>query len=171
VETPSDYGWPNTDDQDVAFTQAMLTWLASNYCVDQTRLFSTGMSYGGYMSNTLGCEMPDVFRAIGVMSGGLVTGSGSACAPHPIAAWFTHGDSDPNVPIAEDVVARDLYLANNGCSTTDTQQVVLDSGTTCTVYGVCSAGDYPVVWCPVINGDHRVQPWAGAEIAKFFARF
>jgi polyhydroxybutyrate depolymerase len=164
-------GWPNTDDQDVAFTKAMLTWLGSNYCVDPARIFSTGMSFGGYMSNTLGCEMPDIFRAIGVMSGGFVAENGSGCVAHPIAAWFTHGDSDTTVPIAEDVVARDLYLSNNGCSTTETQTVVLNSDTTCTVYSACSAGNYPVVWCPVVGGGHVTQPWAGAEIAKFFASF
>jgi polyhydroxybutyrate depolymerase len=51
----------------------MVTWATTNYCIDRSRIFSVGMSYGGIMSNTLGCEMGDVFRALAPMSGSGVT--------------------------------------------------------------------------------------------------
>ena len=178
TDSGTDYGWANTNDQDVNFTKAMLAWLESNYCVDQNRLFSTGMSYGGMMSDTLGCEMSDVFRALGVMSGSLGFCNGSTCytptcpTSHPIAAWFTHGDADTTVPIAGDQNARDHFIKNNGCDTTNTQTVAMSDGiTTCTIYNVCTAGNYPVVWCPVPGEGHTIPTWAGAEIAKFFLQF
>ena len=31
-------GWPNTNGQDVAFTQAMVAWLESNFCLDEARI-------------------------------------------------------------------------------------------------------------------------------------
>jgi len=58
--------------------------MESSFCVDTTRIFSTGMSYGGMMSDTVACQLPDVFRAIGVMSGSLGFGSYvPTCANHP----------------------------------------------------------------------------------------
>jgi poly(3-hydroxybutyrate) depolymerase len=177
-DSGTSYGWANTNDQDVNFTKAMLAWLESNYCVDQSRLFSTGMSYGGMMSDTLGCEMSDVFRALGVMSGSLGFCNGTNCytptcsSTRPIAAWFTHGDADTTVPIAGDQNARDHFIKINGCDTTNTQTVAMSDGiTTCTKYSVCSSGPYPVVWCPVPGEGHTIPSWAGAEIAKFFLQF
>lgn len=52
-----------------------------------------------------------------------------------------------------------------------TEQVVLNSTTTCTIYKECTAGNYPVVWCPVIGGGHTIPGFSGSEIAKFFAQF
>ncbi len=177
-DSGTQYGWANTGDRDVNFTKAMLAWLESNYCVDQNRLFSTGMSYGGMMSDTLGCEMSDVFRALGVMSGSLGFCNGTTCytptcpTSHPIAAWFTHGDADNTVPITGDQNARDHFIKNNGCDTTNTQTVAMSDGiTTCTIYNVCTAGNYPVVWCPVPGEGHTIPTWAGSEIAKFFLQF
>jgi polyhydroxybutyrate depolymerase len=181
-DSGTDYGWPNTNGQDVNFTKAMLTWLEQNYCIDTSRIFSTGMSYGGIMSNTLGCQMPDVFRAIGVMSGSLFTYGQPSCMNLPIAAWFTHGDADTVVQMSGDITARDLFISHNGCSTTNTTTVTLtdsravtDAGTpvttVCTIYNECTAGNYPVVWCPVPGEGHAIPSWAGSEIAKFFLQF
>jgi len=177
-DSGTSYGWANTSDQDVNFTKSMLTWLESNYCVDQSRLFSTGMSYGGMMSDTLGCEMSDVFRALGVMSGSLGFCNGTNCytptcpSSHPIAAWFTHGDADTTVPIAGDQNARDHFIKINGCDTANAQTVAMSDGiTTCTSYSACTSGPYPVVWCPVPGEGHTIPSWAGSEIAKFFLQF
>jgi hypothetical protein len=42
---------------------------------------------------------------------------------------------------------------------------------TCTVYDACTAGNYPVVWCPVVGEGHAIPSFAAAEIAKFFIQF
>jgi len=170
-DSGTDYGWPNTNGRDVNFTKAMLDWFETNFCIDKNRIFSAGMSYGGMMSNTLGCQMPDVFRAIGVMSGALF-GRTNTCSTHPIAAWFTHGDADTTVDISGDVTARDMFLQHNGCDTSNTETVAMSDGkTTCTVYKNCTAGNFPVVWCPVPGEGHAIPNWAGAQISQFFTQF
>jgi polyhydroxybutyrate depolymerase len=167
----TDYGWGNTNGQDVNFTKAMIDWLESNYCIDKNRLYSTGFSYGGIMSLTLACQMADVFRAIGVMSGTMFGGA-SSCQKNPIPAWFTHGDADPTLNISGGVSARDALIKRNGCDATNTQTAAMSDGiTTCTIYNVCTAGNYPVVWCPVPGESHQIPSFAGAEIAKFFLQF
>jgi poly(3-hydroxybutyrate) depolymerase len=166
----TDYVWNNNSGEDVALAKAMVTALETNYCVDQSRIFAAGMSYGGVMSVFLGCEAPDIFRALGIIAGGTMRSTAN-CMKHPIAAWFTHGDADGTVPIATGITARDLFIQDNGCDTTNTQSVVLDSKTTCTVYNNCTAGNYPVVWCPVVGGTHTIPSFSAAEIIKFFKQF
>jgi poly(3-hydroxybutyrate) depolymerase len=163
----TDYGWPNTNGQDLDFAKAMVSSLESSYCVDESRIFSAGMSYGSEMSEMLGCEAPDIFRAIGVMSGALFTAT-HPCQNHPVGAWITHGTADTSIDISNDEIARDQFIRVNGCDTTNTQQIALDANTTCTIYNVCSTGEYPVVWCPVQGEGHAIPSWAGSQIAKFF---
>src|SRR5262249_46176155 len=102
-------GFPNTNDQDIAFTRAMGSSFAGNFCVDKARLFSTGFSYGGMMSHTIACEMPDVFRAVGIMSGILI-GRAQSCLNHGIAAWITHGEADTTLAYATGVTAKDRVV-------------------------------------------------------------
>jgi poly(3-hydroxybutyrate) depolymerase len=168
LSTPGDAttsGWPNTNGGDVAFAKAMIAWVEANFCVDPARILSTGMSYGGIMSDTLGCQMPDVFRAVGVMSGALYN-FGTACKSHPIAAWITHGDADTTVDISGDETARDQFLADNHCGTTTTAV----TPSPCVSYSGCDSG-YPVVWCEVAGEGHTIPSFAASGIANFFAQF
>ena len=164
----TDYAWANTGGEDVAFSRAMVARIESGLCVDETRVFATGISYGGAMANVLGCEAPDVFRAIGVMSGWLYLANGQKCRPGAVRAWITHGTADTAANISGDETARDQFLEENGCDAAHTRSVRLDENTVCTVYDACATVGEPVVWCPVVGGDHVIQSWAGAAIASFF---
>ena len=160
-------GWPNTNGGDIAFLKAMLSWTESKLCVDTSRIMSTGFSYGGIMSDAIGCQMPDVFRAVAVMSGALFQfGGSSACKSHGIAAWFTHGTADPTVDISGDETARDQFLADNHCGTTTTAV----TPSPCVSYDGCDDG-YPVVWCPVEGEGHMIPSFAAGAIAAFFGQF
>jgi poly(3-hydroxybutyrate) depolymerase len=162
---PGQTGWPNTNDQDIAFTRAMVSWFESSFCVDESRLMSTGFSYGGIMSHTIACEMPDVFRAVGIMSGAFFA-FGSSCVSHDIAAWITHGDADTTVPFSNGVSARDRIVALDHCGST-THAV---DPAPCVQYDGCDSG-YPVVWCPVAGEGHAIPSFGASAIATFFAQF
>lgn len=159
-------GWPNTNGEDIAFARAMVTWFESNFCVDEARLMSTGFSYGAIMSHTIACQMPDVFRAVGLMSGASFGGFGTTCVNHDIAAWMTHGDADTTVPFASGESARDRIVALNHCGAT-THPV---DPAPCVQYDGCDTG-YPVVWCPVAGEGHAIPTFAAAAIAGFFTQF
>jgi polyhydroxybutyrate depolymerase len=159
-------GWPNTGGQDIAFVRAMLDWLKSSYCIDEERIFSVGMSYGGIMSNTIGCQLGDVFRAIAPMSGsGPGFGSRAPTCVGQIAAWLSHGNQDTVVQFSSGVRSRDLWVAANHCQTTTTPA----GPETCVAYEGCDAG-YPVHWCE-FDGGHTVPSFASEGIWNFFSQF
>jgi polyhydroxybutyrate depolymerase len=158
-------GWPNTNGRDVAFIKQLVDWANTNYCVDRARIFSVGMSYGGIMSNTLGCQMGDVFRAIAPMSGsGPLTFGKSQCVGQ-VAAWMSHGNMDDVVPFSSGQMSRDHWVMNNHC-----QQTTMPEGSNgCVAYQGCDPG-YPVVWCE-FSGGHTVPAFSGDEIWTFLSQF
>jgi polyhydroxybutyrate depolymerase len=159
-------GWPNRNDQDIAFTRAMLKWLQSNYCIDDKHIFSVGMSYGGIMSDTVGCEMGDVVRAIAPMSGeGPATYPGSKPCVGEVAVWSSHGNQDTTVPFSAGQASRDHWVAANHCGS---QTSAVGPGT-CVEYQGCDQG-YPVDWCE-FDGGHTIPSFAAQGIWSFLSRF
>jgi poly(3-hydroxybutyrate) depolymerase len=168
-----DYG-PNGID--VAFFDALLSLVASSYCIDRNRVFSTGLSAGAYFTNLLGCCRGDVLRAIAPVAGGLPPLD--TCAGH-VGAWVAHAANDGLVDFTTGGVAtRDFWASRNGCSTT--LAPVVTSPSECVEYQGCLP-DLPVVWCVHTEGhawpsmancyDGGVCFDAGPAVWAFFARF
>jgi len=142
----------------------LLTQISDDACVDLNRIFSTGHSFGGFISNALACYRGDQIRAIGEVAGGP---SYWPCGSNiEVAAWLAHDPGDVVVPFATGIEARDQHLARNGCSST-TSAV---SPAPCVSYDGCAAG-LPVVWCEHTNGGGSGHNWpgfAGSAIWDFF---
>lgn len=147
------------DVSDLAFFDVMVADISKSYCVDSKRIFAAGHSYGGFMTNAVGCGRGEVVRAIAPVSGGL---SPTACKT-PVAAWIAHGDKDRTVPQTQGIAARDQWLKLNQCSTSTTP-VPPDQ---CVSYDGCSAG-HPVVWCS-FSGAHFPPSFTSQGIWDFFA--
>ena len=156
-------GWPDRNGVDMAFARQLLDWVKANLCVDTSRIFSTGWSYGGMFSNKLGCQLPDVFRAIAPMSASL--GGTGSCVKHNIAFWGAHGDMDATVSLASGIAARDYFLTLNHCTMTSAPT----TPSPCIEYSGCDTG-YPVHWCQFAGG-HTTASFAAAGIWPFFFQF
>ncbi len=148
------------DVSDLAFFDAMRTEISAAYCVDSSRIFAAGHSYGGFMTNLVGCARGDVVRAIAPVSGGLAVGAG-ACKG-PVAAWIAHGDADRTVPTAQGEAARDHWIKENQCASTSAPAAPAP----CVTYDGCSAG-HPVTWCSPPGG-HSPPSFATRAIWDFF---
>jgi poly(3-hydroxybutyrate) depolymerase len=169
-------GWGNTNGQDLIFTDSILSQVKNNFCIDTTRIFACGFSYGGGMSYAIACDRAPVFRAVGVFSGAQL--SGCVDGTKPIAYYASHGLSDPTCKIDGGRTLRDHFVKINGCTAQTPPEPTVGSGThLCTTYTGCSNG-HPVRWC-AFDGVHDPSPkdkgqsvtWNGQEVWNFFTQF
>jgi len=169
-----DAGWANTNNRDLDFTDSILAQVKNNFCIDTTRIFACGFSYGGAMSYALACSRAPVFRAVGVYAGGAM--SGGPDDKLPIAYYASHGIADGG--IASGRTARDHFVTVNGCTPQTAPEPTSGSGThICTKYSGCSSG-HPVEWC-AFDGGHDPSPkdknqtstWNAPETWAFFTQF
>jgi polyhydroxybutyrate depolymerase len=154
--------WTNQNGRDVAYVDAMLARFESQLCVDQSRIFAAGFSYGAIMTIAIGCNDSAKFRAVAAMSGEIMNGCPDT---RPLPYWSSHGMSDPTINISLGEASRDSFLQRNHCST----QTVPISPSGCVSYQGCDPG-YPVVWCP-FAGVHEPPPFAGSAIWAFLSQF
>ncbi len=169
-------GWPNTGDEDVAFTDAILAQVEAELCVDTSRIFATGWSWGAAMSYALACERAGVFRGVAIYSAGEVT-SHAGCE-QPIAYWAAHGVSDNVLGIDGGRAMRDRFVSANGCTVQTPPEPPAGAGThICTAYDGCSVG-HPVTWC-AFDGGHMWNPidagqartWTSSQVWSFITGF
>jgi poly(3-hydroxybutyrate) depolymerase len=154
-------GWDlSANGDDVQLFDAIYAELQQSHCVDNARVFSTGHSFGGYFTNTLGCARGNVLRAIAPVAGG---GPFAASCQGAVAAWITHGAADTTVVLAQGQGSRDHWLAENGCA--NTSAAVAPSP--CVAYDGCTAG-HALHWCEHPGG-HMWPSIAAAGIWNFFA--
>jgi polyhydroxybutyrate depolymerase len=82
---------------DVGFARAVVADIAKHMCIDPKRVFSTGMSNGGFLSHRIGCEAADMFAAIGPVAGVLGIPPADCKPPRPVPVIHFHGTADPIV--------------------------------------------------------------------------
>jgi polyhydroxybutyrate depolymerase len=152
-------GWDlAADGVDMKFFDALLASISKEYCVDQARVFSTGYSFGGMMSNSLACSRGSKLRAFAPMAGAFFDGTKSCATPVP--AWIAHATNDNVVSYSSGQAARDIWLKTNGCGTT----TMPASPSPCVAYQ-CSRA--PLHWC--VHGDGHVWPkFASKGVWEFF---
>jgi poly(3-hydroxybutyrate) depolymerase len=170
--------WSKTD---VDFTDAILAELEGDLCIDKTRLFATGFSFGGAMSIAIACTRADVFRGVAFFSGADLTGSCPATLTKPIAYYASQasGDSSGTPLPTSGKVKQAEFAAVNGCTPEPNALNFPAAGQphTCTIYKNCSAG-HPTVYC-IFNGGHGWEPvdpgqttsWDAPEAWKFITQF
>jgi polyhydroxybutyrate depolymerase len=113
---------PDSDPDDVGFLLALIDSVSANWSVDPDRVYSTGMSNGGYMSYRLACEAADRLAAIASVTGSMTTGILAACSPsRAVPVMQIHGTEDATVPYGGSPVSAsmdqvvDFWVANNDC--------------------------------------------------------
>ncbi len=180
---------------DLGFITDLLDSISANYSIDPERVYSTGMSNGGFMSYDLACFRSERFAAIASVTGTMLDSRLISCnAVHPTPVMQIHGTADPTVNFLggsglvaiEDLVTH--WVDFNNCNPTPEYTQLPDINTTdgCTAeHFVYLNGDLgsTVEFLKVIGGGHT---WPGSpfvigvtnqdfnackEIWRFFSQY
>ena len=155
---------------DKIFLMNLLDSLEATYNIDPTRVYSTGYSEGGFMSQDLACQFSTHFAAVASVCGGMVQSHFNSCNPkHPTPFMEIHGTTDPIITyigiggaqtcLPTDTVIK--YWVNfNNCNTPATLTNLPDINILdlCTVehYVYTSANpEGTVELYKIINGGHQ----------------
>ncbi len=147
---------------DVGFVKAMLDKLEADRCVDAARIYSTGMSNGGFMSHRLACELSDRIAAVAPVAGvnGMVT-----CNPtRPVPVMHFHGTMDMLVPYGgmpsygfppvDQMIGA--WATRDAC-TDQPKETFMKGDATCMGRSACGDGA-EVILCTIDGGGHT---WPG----------
>ena len=87
----------NVDDVD--FIKTIIEIISDQHSIDQNRIYSTGMSNGGFMSYHLACKLSHKIAAIASVTGSMSKQTLDSCNPnHPTSVLQIHGLLDFVVP-------------------------------------------------------------------------
>jgi len=174
---------------DIGFLNSLYSYIVSNYNINLDKVYSAGMSNGGYMSYYLACNMSDKIAAIASVTGAMGPYTQLTCNPmHPTPVLEIHGTEDTivsfNAMIPGILYWRDYNNCNLIADTTIIQDLVLGDFSTVKhiVYNNGANGVTSELF-KVIGGEHT---WPGSsfsigitnydidasvEIWKFFSRY
>ena len=97
---------------DLHFVSKLLDQLEATQCIDQSRIYATGLSQGAFMTSAVACAMSDRFAAVAPVAGVQFPAPCPTTRPVPILAF--HGTADPilhfNGGIGRRVLANDLQV-------------------------------------------------------------
>ena len=84
-----------SDDDDVKFSREMIKAVQEIACIDPQRIYATGFSMGGGMSNHVACFMSDVYAAVAPAGMDLNKDNSKICSPErPISIIMFRGTND-----------------------------------------------------------------------------
>ena len=98
---------------DLVLMDSLLAQYSSELCIDQKRIFATGHSFGGCMSNALGCFRGVTFRAIAPVAG--CSGTRATGCSGRIATLQIHSPKDTSTQYSGAIGACTRYLRANTC--------------------------------------------------------
>lgn len=180
---------------DMGFLSALLDTIITHYNINTNRIYSTGMSNGGYMSHMLACSMGNRITAIASVTGTMTTSMKDNCMPsHPVPVMQIHGTADAVVPytgsgvsLPIDTVVKYWVNANHcnsipvftavpdiapadGCTAGHYLYTGGDYGSTVELYKITGGGH---TWpgAPVIIGVTNMDINASKEIWRFFSQY
>ena len=168
-------GWGGSTIDDLGFVSALLDSISADYNINPDRVYSTGMSNGGFMSYHLACQLSDKIAAIASVTGSMSPVTYNACNPkHPTPILEIHGTADGTVAysgasFSEPIIdVLDYWVNFNNSNTTPTVISVPDINTSdgSTVdHMIYYGGDNNVTveHLKITGGAHT---WAGTAFAS-----
>jgi polyhydroxybutyrate depolymerase len=162
----------------IQFVKDVIAQMKTEYCIDEGRIFVSGVSSGGQMTHHLSCQLGEELWAAAPIAGYLEMASRTDCKGSP-AQVVIHGVKDG---LAKAQAARDLAAMRNGCPTPPDNKALEDKINAafaakqkmfgCVDYVGCTKN--PVRYClhsePLYAGNTHGWPDTGGQmVADFLA--
>jgi polyhydroxybutyrate depolymerase len=152
---------------DVSYISALIDSVMINYNINPERIYCTGFSDGGFMTNRLACELNDRIAAFASVGGTRATAID--CNPdRGIPVFHIHGNADPVVGYDGNNLFGSPFLAslfisvdelindwtNDNTCIADIAAISIGNNTEAYYYAACD--DASEVWLYKVNGgDHE----------------
>lgn len=95
---------------DVQFISQLIDTVKTKYQIENSNIFVTGISNGGFMCFRLACDMLDKIKAIAVVAASMTIEQINYCCPSsPVPVMIIFGDQDPLVPFEGGDVGFKLF--------------------------------------------------------------
>lgn len=172
---------------DVGFAVKLVKYLQREYGFSKHNVFAAGNSNGGAMGYMLAYKAPDVFAAIGSVSGHIMEYMYKRLTPTPIPIMEVHGRKDPLArwngdPFNNDLRGADiaipcvtsLWISANRCTHKETEVLPQRRNKVIAHRYVGGVNGNQVWLYEIVEGKHS---WAekdldtAAEIWKFFSMY
>lgn len=157
---------------DLGFLDALIDRVYIDYQIDLARVYCTGFSNGGYMSQRLACELSDRITAIASVAGSVVYEQLDNCTPdRAVPNLQIHGTNDgvvayEGVPMFAPSITEltEFWVDYNNCSveadTIDLPNIDLTDSSTVKRLEYNDGDEGAKVWLYIVeNGEHS---WPGA---------
>ena len=135
-------GWTSKSTvKDIEFIDTIIGLIKDKIQIDETRIYSSGMSNGGYMSYHLACNLGEKIAAIASVTGSMTYDTYDNCSPsHPTPVLQIHGLLDYVVPYngnsgsksIPDVI--DYWVNYNSCNLEANRLIKYSNNTDLIVY-------------------------------------
>ena len=143
-------GWTSqSTTDDIDYIDSIIDYLDGNYRVNLNRIYSTGMSNGGFMSYVLACQLSHRIAGIASVTGSMTNQTFDECdAKHPMPVMQIHGAKDNTVPYEGNDNMKpidgvmEFWTNYNACNVTPSETIIEDNdgdglGGTLSVYNGC----------------------------------
>ncbi len=168
--------WRRNDDKDHVYFDELLAHLKVELCIDESRVFSIGWSFGAMFTNALAQTHQDVLRGVAVFS----TADFNIYFPEntgePLAYMGVHGIYDDLTPYDSGQRSKQRFVDNNGCTGPNPPPENTGQGTHVTTdFEGC--GNFPVRWATFAGGhiwnaaDPGQPTWVPGEVWEFITQF
>ena len=102
------------DDTDIDFIVSLLNQLEEDYNIESNRIYSTGMSMGGFFSFSLACRLSDRIAAVASVTGSMYQPAINNCSPvKPMPILQIHGTEDVIVQYSSVAGLLDFWTSHN----------------------------------------------------------
>ena len=166
--------WRGGDNKDHVLFEDLVKLFTSELCIDTSRIFSVGFSFGAMFTNSLAQTHQDILRGVVVFATADYNIYFPTNTGKPLAYMGVHGTADGTCPFKTGKSSIERFVKNNKCTGTPVEA----TSSTHVVFDYTCPSNYPVKWA-THNGGHTDLPkdpnqstsWAIDMNWKFITQF